>query len=185
MPARDQISLGILAGGQGSRLGFADKPALEFRGQALLTRALASAGSGFDQMLLSNNGSDPRNKRPGLAWVGDLRPQATGPLAGIESLLCTATAPWLLTLPVDLRELQPWVIDALCNAADGPAAIVDGDGLQPLVALWKVSEARPAVAAALDEGQGAVHLVIRQLQMTLFDISPHRLGNLNTPRDFD
>ncbi|MBC7657121.1 MAG: molybdenum cofactor guanylyltransferase, partial [Frankiaceae bacterium] len=60
-----------------------------------------------------------------------------------------------------------------------------GDGLQPLVALWKVSEARPTVAAALDEGQGAVHLVIRQLQMTLFDISPHRLGNLNTPRDFD
>ena len=184
MPARDQICLGILAGGQGSRLGFADKCVVEFRGQDLLSRTLLAAGTGFSESLLSYSGSDSRNARPGLAWVPDRRAGHAGPLAGIESLLCAATSPWLLTTPVDLRLLEASVIESLCQGG-GAAVVRDGDGVQPLLALWDVAPTLAAVVAALDQGRAAVHALVRQLRMAELDISPRRLGNLNSPADFE
>lgn len=185
MPARDQISLGIIAGGQGLRLGGIDKASVLFHGVDLLSRTLAAAGSGFLEMLLSYNGSDPRAARPGLIWVADIRPGYQGPLAGLESLLSTASGEWLLTLPIDLRDTSPEVLRRLCEIPRGRAVIRDSDGLQPLVAIWPVAEALRAVSSALDAGDGAVHPIRKQLDMVELDISPARLGNLNTPHDFE
>ena len=185
MPARDQISLGILAGGQGLRLGGADKASVRFNGADLLSRALEAAGPGFHETLLSYNGSDPRAARPGLSWVPDIRPGHPGPLAGLESLLTKTRATWLLTLPVDLRDASPDVLQLLCDSPDGRAFIRDADGLQPLVAIWPVADTLRLVSGALDAGNRAVHPMLRQLDMVELDISPARLGNLNTPHDFE
>lgn len=185
MPARDQISLGILAGGQGLRLGGADKATLRFHGEDLLSRSLAAAGPGFLETLLSYNGSDPRAIRSGLSWVPDLRPGHAGPLAGLESLLSRARGRWLLTLPIDLRDAGPDILQTLCEHPGGRAAVRDADGLQPLVAIWPVSESLRVVSRALDAGERAVHPLLERLAMAELDISPTRLGNLNTPRDFE
>lgn len=183
MPARDQVSLGILAGGQGLRLGGADKTAVRLHGADLLSRTIAAAGAGFLEALLSYNGNDLRAARPGLSWVRDVRPGHPGPLAGLESLLAQARGQWLLTLPIDLRDARPEVVQRLCDS--GSAVIRDFDGLQPLVAIWPVSQALGLVSSALDEGQRAVHPLLKQLHMAELDISPARLGNLNTPHDFE
>lgn len=185
MPARDQISLGILAGGQGLRLGGADKTSVRFNGADLLSRALQAAGPGFLETLLSYNGSDTRAARPGLSWVPDIRPGYAGPLAGLEALLARARTPWLLTLPVDLRDASPEALRKLCESPDGCAFIRDADGLQPLVAIWPVAASLRLVSSALDAGNRAVHPMLRQLGMVELDISPARLGNLNTPHDFE
>lgn len=185
MPARDQISLGILAGGQGLRLGGADKASLRFHGNDLLSRTLAAAGPGFQETLLSYNGTDLRSARSGLSWVPDLRPGFPGPLGGLESLLARARGTWLLTLPIDLRDAGPDILQRLCDCPDGSAAIRDADGLQPLVAIWPVAESLRAVSSALDAGEGAVYPLLKRLAMVELDISPARLGNLNTPRDFE
>ena len=185
MPARDQISLGILAGGLGLRLGGADKATVRLHGADLLSRTLAAAGPGFLETLLSYNGSDPRAARPGLSWVADLRPGHPGPLAGLESLLSRANGAWLLTLPVDLRDASPEVLRRLCDSPGGRAVIRDADGLQPLVAIWPVTESLRLVSRALDAGDRAVHPMLAQLAMADLDISPARLGNLNTPHDFE
>lgn len=185
MPARDQISLGILAGGQGQRLGGADKATLHWHGVDLLSRTLAAAGDGFLETLLSYNGSDARAARHGLSWVPDLRSGNLGPLAGLESLLAKAHAPWLLTLPVDLRDADPDVVQRLFASAGGRAVIRDDDGLQPLVAIWPVAESLQMVSRALDAGDRAVHPLLQRLDLAEIDISPARLGNLNTPHDFE
>ena len=185
MPVRDQISLGILAGGQGLRLGGADKATVQLRGEDLLSRTLAAAGSGFLETLLSYNGSDPRVARPSLACVRDIRPGYPGPLAGLESLLSMARGAWLLTLPIDLRDTSPEVLQRLCDSPGGRAVIRDSDGLQPLVAIWPVSESLRRVSRALDAGERAVHPLLSPLDMVELDISPARLGNLNTPHDFE
>jgi molybdopterin-guanine dinucleotide biosynthesis protein A len=96
----------------------------------------------------------------------------------------------LLTVPVDLRNLPENLSDALCgvleaNSDANGVAVRDVDGLQPLVALWPVSLARLAVGAALDEGRQAVHPLLNSLQFRIHDISPWRLGNLNTSSDFE
>lgn len=185
MPARDQISLGILAGGRGSRLGGADKTTLRLHGVDLLSRTLAAAGAGFLETLLSYNGCDPRSARPGLSWVPDLRPDHPGPLAGLESLLARARGAWLLTVPVDLRDVGPDIVQRLCDCAGGRAVIRDHDGLQPLVAIWPVAESLEVVARALDDGDRAVHPFLKRLGLAEINISPACLGNLNTPQDVD
>lgn len=185
MPSLDQTSLGILAGGQGLRLGGVDKATVSFRGADLLSRTLAATGPGFLETLLSYNGSDPRAARPGLSWVPDARSGYPGPLAGLEALLARARGHWLITVPIDLRDGSPEIMRRLCQFPGGRAAIRDADGLQPLVALWPVAESLRAVSDALDAGERAVHPLLARLAMEQLDISPLRLGNLNTPPEFD
>ena len=187
---REQITLGVLAGGQAQRLGGTDKAFVEFKGQPLLTRTLAAMGGGFAQVLASYNGDDPRIKEFELQDLPDLRPDFQGPMAGIEALLKATTSDWLLTVPVDLRDIPEGLVESLCREAQKDPAvngvvIRDQEGLQPLLALWRVATARQAIVAALDSGDGAVHRLLQTERFQILDISPRRLGNLNTPADFE
>ena len=188
MLTRGQVSLGILAGGQGRRLGGADKAFIEFDGEPLLSRTLAALGSGFAETLVSYNGSDQRILESAARIVPDLRVDFPGPLAGLESLLHAASCEWLLTVPVDLREIPGELAEGLFRAleAGGPGVVVrDGDGLQPLVALWPVRESRIAVSAALDANNRAVQELVQSMQFRVHELSSWRLGNLNSPSDFE
>lgn len=189
MPTRSRITLGILAGGQALRLGGADKALVEFEGQTLLSRMLVAMGADFAETLVSYNGSDPRIGESGARAVPDLRAHFPGPLAGLEALLQAANSDWLLSLPVDLRYVPTDLAETLCREleAHGAKGVVvrDADGLQPLIALWPVREGRLAASAALNAGERAVHSVLHLMQFRIHDISPRRLGNLNTPSDFE
>ena len=187
MSARGPIALGILAGGRGRRLGGADKALLQIHGVALLSRTLAVMAGHYAQTLLSYNGDPAGIDHCGARVVADLRAGFPGPLAGLEALLQATDSRWLLTVPVDLRDTPAGLAEALCSRAAGNAGLVvrDADGLQPLVALWPVAATRAALRQALDSGQNAAHLLVARLQMQIHDISPWRLGNLNTPSDFE
>jgi molybdopterin-guanine dinucleotide biosynthesis protein A len=188
VPARDQITVGILAGGQARRLAGADKAGRQFRGQSLLARTLESLGEGFAATLLSHNGVPGAIIPDGMRVLADLRPGFPGPLAGLEALLQATATPWLLTLPVDLRDPPPGLPELLSAAqagSDAGVVLADADGLQPLVALWPVPASRLATSQALAAGQLAVHALVSRLAMRVHDISPSRLGNLNTPADFE
>lgn len=184
MPARGQVCLGILAGGRGTRLGGADKAFVEFDGRSLLARTIAAMGIGYARTLVSYNGRDPRAASFGDAVLPDVRTGFPGPLAGLESLLANTPEPWLLTTPVDLRHLPADLAERMLAVGKG-VVVRDADGLQPLVALWPVAEAQAVVARALAAGEFAVHPLATQLRLAVLDISPGRLGNLNTPADFE
>ena len=181
--ARDQVALGILAGGRASRMGGADKALVSFGGERLVDRVLAAVGPGYAASLISynlaSNGHLPRSLLP----VADLRAGNPGPLAGIEALLNACEARWLLSLPVDIEKVPPRLFDQFAEfAQDGIGVRArDEEGEQPLVALWPVPEARAAVRAALDAGEGAVHRVQDRLGFRVRELP--RLGNLNTPAD--
>ena len=187
MIARDRVSLGILAGGRGSRLGGVDKAFVEAGGTPLLERTLHAIGEGFAEVLVSHNRpADPRRlsfERRGIRFVADALAAGEGPLAGLQALLQAATSEWLLTLPVDLARPSADLADALL-ATEG-AILQDADGLQPLVALWPVAAARTAAQAALRGGRRAARDLGAGLGLAVVDISPGRLGNLNTPDDFE
>ena len=186
-PGRSQLVLGVLAGGQARRLGGIDKALARHRGQTLIARTLAAAGGGFEQVLASYNGKNA-DQLPAEVWVvPDLRPGYPGPLGGIQALLSAARADWLLTLPVDLADIPPGLVERLLDACDGENGVAasDADGEQPLVALWPVKSSWNPVVAALDAGERAVHRVQQILGFTACELAPLRLGNLNTPADFD
>ena len=180
---RSQVALGILAGGQARRMGGADKALLRHQGERLVDRVLAGAGEGYAQVLLSYNGAQGDELRGQL--VPDLRAGHAGPLAGMEALLAACAAPWLLSLPVDIGQVPTGLFERLaeCAAEGRGARACDGDGVQPLVALWPVGASRAPVAAALAAGEGAVHRVQAGLGFAQCEFAPARFGNFNTPSD--
>jgi molybdenum cofactor guanylyltransferase len=183
--ARDRVSLGILAGGRGSRLGGADKAFIELDGTPLLERVLAAAGQGYADVLVSHNRTnDPRRTRfeqAGVRFVSDDLAAGQGPLAGLDALLQAASGDWLLSLPVDIGNPSSALVQALL-ATQG-AVVRDADGLQPLVALWPVTAARLVVREALAGADRAAHPLAARLGLRVLDLAPLRLGNLNTPDD--
>lgn len=178
------VSLGVLAGGQGSRLGGTDKTQALFRGERLLDRIGRAWPQPFRERLLSYNLS-PAQALAGWRCLPDLREGHPGPMAGLEALLHACAGEWLLTAPIDCRELPADLPERLASTNPAIACIVsDAEGLQPLVGLWNVAQMRPAVAAALASGDRAMHALCRRLGVAVLDIAPLHLGNLNTPADF-
>jgi molybdopterin-guanine dinucleotide biosynthesis protein A len=180
-----QIALGILAGGRASRLNGADKARLAFHGETLLQRTLRAFPEPFAARLVSYNREPAKDWPENLRVVPDLRADFLGPLAALEALSAACDKPWLLTVPVDCRELPNAVAATLiAHAGTDGSVLRDGDGLQPLLALWRVDALRSALVAAFAANELAVHRLIQRLALSEADISPRRLGNLNTPTDF-
>ncbi|MAL02927.1 MAG: molybdopterin-guanine dinucleotide biosynthesis protein MobA [Arenimonas sp.] len=181
------VTLGLLAGGRGERVGGRDKAWLPRGGKPALDTLLQElAGTGFAARLASVRSPDPRWAARDFACVQDLRPGQPGPLAGLEALAAACRTPWLLVLPVDVSGL-PQNLFALLAAGSGPggAWLRDGGGPQPLVGLWPAPRLHGNAVAALDAGETAVHRALAAMVPGTVDVSPLRLGNANTPDAYD
>lgn len=180
----DQITLGILAGGRATRLGGADKAWLQRDGIDQATRWRDRFAGEVGPMLISANRQLERCALAGLEPVPDRLAGNPGPLAGLDALADACRTPWLLTIPVDLVEIEPHLLAGLIGAANADGACArDDDGLQPLIALWRVAALRAAVAAALAAGELAVQALHRRLDFAQVHFPGLRFGNLNTPAD--
>jgi molybdopterin-guanine dinucleotide biosynthesis protein A len=181
---RTAISLGILAGGRGERLGGRDKAWVQHYGKTLLQHSLSSFPGGYAERLVSAREPDPRHATLGLRPVFDTRPGFSGPLAALEALSVACTTTWLLTVPVDLQRIPDGLPEALRKAAARDGIVVkDASGLQPLFGLWHAGRLHEAVVAMLDAGESAAHKLVTRLDLARMDISPKLLANLNTPDD--
>jgi molybdopterin-guanine dinucleotide biosynthesis protein A len=180
------VTLGILAGGQARRLGGIDKARVVREGRQQLERVLAAFPHPFRERLLSYNRDPAGLPAVGLRVVSDLRPGFVGPVAALESLAAECHSPWLLTVPVDCRDLPPHLATELFASAgaDG-TAVDDADGPQPLVGLWRVAALRHACGDVLAGGNPRAMRVREALVLGRVDLTPRRLGNLNAPEDLE
>ncbi|MCX7033843.1 MAG: molybdenum cofactor guanylyltransferase [Arenimonas sp.] len=184
MIPRTAITLGVLAGGRGQRLGGRDKAWVLHHGKTLLQHTLSAFPGGYAERLVSAREPDPRFEKLALRPVFDQRPGFPGPLAALEALCATCTTPWLLTVPVDVQRIPDDLPDALRAAVARDGVVVkDATGLQPLIGLWRTAALLAAVRDLLDAGESAAHRVVSRLDLARMDISPRLLANLNTPED--
>jgi len=177
-------TLGILAGGRGSRLGGLDKAWLERGGVPLVLSLSRRLAPTVDAILVGANGDPARFHEHGLRMVPD-RIAGIGPLGGLDALAHACVTPWLLTLPVDVTSVGEGLLPSLRAAGgngDGAWA-EDDDGPQPLVALWRVEALRLALVPALAVREHAVHALQSRLRMARVRFAGSRFGNLNTPGD--
>ncbi|MCD9026990.1 NTP transferase domain-containing protein [Luteimonas sp. BDR2-5] len=184
-PAFPDVTVGILAGGRASRLGGLDKAWLVRGGvpQVLRWQRRFAAESGH--FLVSANRDLPRYAAHGLTAVPDRVPDA-GPLSGLDALAAATATPWLLTLPVDLVDVNDCLLRTLVHHAGTHGAHArDADGVQPLVALWPVAALREATRTALASQDFAVRSLQQVLGMQCVRFDGVRFGNLNTPEDLD
>lgn len=181
--AREGLCLGLVGGGQATRLGGLDKAWLERDGEPQVLRLSRTFAPKVARVLVSANRDLERYAVAGLQVVPDRVPGA-GPIAALDALASACAQPWLFTLPVDLVDLPAGLLRALASgrAANGARAR-DEDGAQPLVALWRVDALREAVGQALAADDHAVHRLQARLAMAEVVLPGVRLGNLNTVDD--
>lgn len=179
-----RITLGILAGGRGSRLGGIDKAWIERGGLPQVLRWQHRFAQEAGTTLVSANRDLQRYAAAGLHAVPDRMAGGLGPIAGLDALLATCSTSWLLTIPVDLVGINDCLLPSLCSGRSANGAFArDEDGPQPLVALWRVDAAASAVAAAIECNEGAIHALQARLGMACVHFEGVRFGNLNTPED--
>ena len=179
---RTQVTLGILAGGRASRLGGRDKAWLQRDGIPQVMRLARRFEAECSSVLVSANANLERYAEQELDLVSD-HVSDIGPIGGLQALAGACTTPWLLTLPVDVIGTNECLLRTLAMAGDAGAVAEDDDGLQPLVALYRVETLRTAIVAALDVGQHAIQAMQARLELQRVRFSGVRFGNLNTPDD--
>lgn len=182
IPAAD-ITLGLLAGGRGSRLGGVDKAWLQRDGVPQVVRWSKRFADEHGPVLVSANRDPDRHAAHGFRVVPDRSPDL-GPIGGLDALAAACATPWLFTLPVDLVGANDCLLRTLVSqrGEDGAHA-VDADGPQPLVALWRRDALRTACAEAIAAGESAVHRLRQRLDLPAVLFAGVRFGNLNTPDD--
>jgi molybdopterin-guanine dinucleotide biosynthesis protein A len=170
------VDLIVLAGGRGSRLDGALKPAVEVAGRTLLSRVLDARGFARRIVVVgpdsarSAAGRDGNVEAPDLLWALEDPPfggPAAGLVAGLAALEHQAGAQpdagWVLLLACDL----PWAADAaglLVPAATDPGLpatvhglhLVDGEGrAQWLAGIYRTKPLRDAADRLGPDARGA------------------------------
>jgi molybdopterin-guanine dinucleotide biosynthesis protein A len=139
----------ILTGGTGSRLGGADKAALEVAGRSLLERALGATSAADETVVVG----------PEVATSGPVRfaredPPGGGPLAGLVAGVAALTGDHerVVVLAVDMPHVSAGTVTRLLHAARGvDAAWLTGpDGRRQLAGV-----VRPSLVPAAEEARGA------------------------------
>ncbi|MDH2326474.1 molybdenum cofactor guanylyltransferase MobA [Cereibacter sp. SYSU M97828] len=171
----------ILAGGEGRRMGGADKALLPLGGVSMIARVRARLEPQVEALAISANG-DPARFRGTV--LPDDDPQ--GPLSGVLAGLRWAAglgADAVVTAPVDVPFLPGDLVPMLCLRWPGAALARAGGRLHPACALWPVTAA-PSLEAWLASGQRRVGDFAASIGATPVDFpDPREFLNLNTPED--
>jgi molybdopterin-guanine dinucleotide biosynthesis protein A len=179
----------LLAGGKSSRMG-ANKAFLDFDGEKLLDRALATLRGVCSQVTIVGDPETFANYAPVVADVF----AGCGPLAGIHSALTHTSAELNLMLAVDMPFVSQDVLRFLLGLAGDTDAVVTvprtSRGLQPLCAVYRrdfVSNAEQALRAGkykIDAAFAAVPIrVVEEPELAEAGFSEANFFNVNTPED--
>ena len=131
-----KIVSAVLAGGAGSRMGGA-KAHVELAG-LILAGHVAQA---IQSELVGGVGDDVAALRIGAASIADPPGLAKGPLAGVLAALewgASVGATHVMIAPCDTPLLPAALVELLAAANATVACVETRDGLQPLVALWRM-----------------------------------------------
>lgn len=179
----------ILAGGEGRRMGGADKAMLPLGGQTLLAHVIDRLEPQVERLAISANGDPARFAGTGLPVLADA--ERRGPLSGILSALDWAAsrgATAVVSAAVDAPFLPPDLVPRLAMAAEGSAGGValarSGGNDHPTFGLWPV-DVRDALRLFLASGAKASVRVFADGQGAARADFPDdgAFANLNTPDD--
>lgn len=176
----------VLAGGQGRRMGGADKGLMDYQGRPLIEWVLAALTPQVDELVISAN----RNLEPYAAYghrvLPDTLPDFPGPLAGVLAALQAMAADWLLVVPCDTPHLPTDLVLRLLGAAQlesVPLAVAADEARVHHTCFIVRSDQRDNLAAFLQRGERAVRHWQAGLASTTVRFDAAGFANLNQPND--
>lgn len=174
----------ILAGGEGRRLGGADKALLPLAGRPLLAHVLDRLAPQVAAVALSANGDASRFAGFGLTVLPDDMP--CGPLAGILSGLRHAAARGaraVVSVPVD-APFPPADLVARLAARGGATFAAAGGRSHQATAFWPVALAGPLAAFLASGAKPRIADFARAHGAVAVEFAdPAAFANLNTAAD--
>ena len=197
MNASKPQSIGlILAGGQGSRMGFKDKPFLRIGGKSIAQWILSQSEKHIDEFLFSVKHNHVKYHQFGHPVVCDISELATGPLTGIYSAMeflhrerGQDESSFILTFPGDVpffpEALIPTLIHQVEKNLQDIVVAKSEYHLQPLFAAWALS-ARKKVKKLIKKGFVGPRQILPHLnhQEIFFETkSELEFLNINTEQD--
>lgn len=184
MSASPRISALLLAGGQGRRVGGADKGLLTYRGAPISAHLSALLRSVADELLISCNRNADQYQQWADQLVTDSSTDYPGPLAGILSGLRQARGEQLLVLPCDMPLIDQPLLERLISQAhpDRPVFFRTGEQPQPLPCLIPRG-LLPALEHAWLQGARSPLRWLRAMDAICLDLAAdeQRLSSANTP----
>jgi molybdopterin-guanine dinucleotide biosynthesis protein A len=184
------LTLAILAGGKGMRMGGLPKPLMRLEGRTFMERLLDLRSRVGDTLVVANAPS--AYERLGVRVVGDLLRDRGAP-GGLHAALHAARTSWVLLVAGDMPRVLPQAIDLLVRH------VVPGvewvcfereDRLQPMPGLYartliplfdeRLKTEAPSFRALL-QGVEGVRVPVSALQEC--DPELHSLEGVNTPEE--
>lgn len=178
----------ILAGGQGRRMGGADKALLPLAARPLVAHVADRLEPQVERLAISANGDPARLAFLGLPILPDAR--AEGPLSGLLAALDWAAgqgATALVSAPTDAPFLPPDLVPRLIlagEAAGGVAMARSGGNDHPTFGLWPVTLREPLRAFLASGAKARVRAFADAHHAARADFPDDgAFANLNTPQD--
>lgn len=186
MSVAEDVAAVILAGGQGRRMGGADKGLVDYQGRPLIEWALAALSPQVGDIVISANRNLARYAAYGRRVLPDTLPGFPGPLAGVLAALDAVTAEWLLVVPCDTPHLPPDLALRLLGAAlieNVPLAVAADEMRMHHSCFLVRTDQRDTLAAFLARGERAVRHWQAGLSSVTVRFDAACFANFNAPDD--
>ncbi len=189
IPVED-VTVVILAGGQGSRMGGQDKGLVEYRGKPMIDGVIDQVKPQTNRIMINANRNLETYRSLGYPLVPDSFDGFQGPLAGFLAAIQVVTTPYILTLPCDAPIVAPdylsRMIHALESSGNPLAVAADTDRLQPVYALISCG-LKSSLLSFLDRGDRKIDRWYQQHEYSVVDFEPQcgMFTNFNRPEDME
>jgi molybdopterin-guanine dinucleotide biosynthesis protein A len=186
MSVVEQTAAVILAGGQGRRMGGADKGLVAYQGRPLIEWVLDALAPQVGDILISANRNLDAYAAYGHRVLPDTLPDFPGPLAGVLAALDVVTADWLLVVPCDTPHLPADLALRLLGAAQlecVPLAVAADETRVHHSCFIVRADQRGNLAAFLARGERAVRHWQAGLSSAVVSFDAACFANLNQPDD--
>lgn len=190
IPAPDQVTGVILAGGRARRMAGRDKGLLECAGRPLIAHALDILRPVCGRLLINANRSLEDYRDFDVPVICDEVTGFQGPLAGILTALRVTDTPYLVVIPCDSPRLETVTLTRLLRALmENQVDIAlahDGKRLHPVVMALRTGLADD-LAAYLNAGKRKVDRWVKRQAWATVDCSdrPGQFANINTPEELE
>ena len=186
MPGAERVAAVILAGGQGRRMGGADKGLIPYQGRPLVEWVLAVLAPQVDERVISANRNLEVYRTYGHRVLPDSLPGFPGPLAGVLTAMQSVAADWLLVAPCDTPHLPPDLKQRLLAAArdaEVPLAVAADNARRHHSCFIVRTAQRDDLAAFLTRGERAVRHWQAGMPSTTVQFDAACFANFNRAQD--
>ena len=187
-PAPSQsLSVALLAGGRGQRMGGRDKGLVLWQERPMIAWLHDQVRPLTDDLIISCNRNLDKYAPYADRLVHDDEGEFPGPLAGIRAGLQVAHHRFLMVLPCDVPRIDTALLHSMLETAgqhpDHPLMLRYGEHWEPLLSVIPVA-LRDTFESAWHDGERSPGRIMRKLGATALQCPDNdpRLANLNTPQ---